>query len=70
MMKLRDIVAAYWLDRALTAGRQYWTTGAVADWTTSRRERYNRELGRRERWWAVWSEHNLPALLQTRGLLN
>ena len=70
IMELREGTAAYWLDQALTAGRQYWTTGAVADRTTSRWERYNRELGRRKCWGTVWSEHNRLALLQIRGLLN
>ncbi len=70
IMELTEGAAAYWLDKALLAGRQYWTTGAVAYRTTSRLERYNRELRRRERLGTVWSEHNLLALLQTRGLLN
>ena len=69
-MELTEGAAAYWLDEALVAGWQYWTTGEVAYRTTSRLERYNRELRRRERLGTVWSEHNLLALLQTRGLLN
>lgn len=70
IMELTEGAAAYWLDQALTAGRQYWTTGEVAYRTTSRLERYNRELRRRERLGTVWSEHNLPDLLQIRRLLN
>lgn len=70
IMELTAGAAAYWLDQALVAGRQYWTTGEVAYRTTSRLERYNRELRRRECLGTVWSEHNLLALLQTRGLLN
>lgn len=70
IMELTEGAGAYWLDKVLVASQQYWTTGEVAYRTTSRLERYNRELRRRERLGTVWSEHNLLALLQTWGLLN
>ena len=38
IMELTEGAAAYWLDQALPAGRQYWTTGEVAARTTSRWE--------------------------------
>ena len=38
--------------------------------TTSRLERRNRELRRREKLGMVWTEHNLLALLPEQGLLN
>ena len=38
--------------------------------TTSRLERHNRELRRREQLGTVWTEHNLLALLQEQGLIN
>ena len=34
IMELTVGAAAYWRDQVLTAGRQYWTTGEVADRTT------------------------------------
>ena len=48
-------------------------TGQAAHRTTSRLERHNRELRRREKLgtvWTVWTEHNLLALLQEQGLIN
>ena len=44
--------------------------GAAEHRTTSRLERRNRELRRREKLGTVWTEHNLPALLQEQSLLN
>ena len=37
---------------------------------TSRLERHNRELRRREQLGTVWTERNLMALLPEQGLLN
>ena len=37
---------------------------------TSRLERHNRELRRREKLGKVWTKHNLLALLQKRDLIN
>ena len=45
-------------------------TGQAAHRTTSRLERHNRELRRREKLGTVWTEHNLLALLQEQGLIN
>ena len=45
-------------------------TGQVEHRTTSRLERRNRELRRREQLGTVWTEHNLLALLQKQGLIN
>ena len=51
-------------------GLRHLATGQVAHRTTSRLERHNRELRRREQLGTVWTEHNLLALLQEQGLLN
>ena len=45
-------------------------TGQARHRTTSRLERHNRELRRREKLGTVWTEHNLLALLQEQGLIN
>ena len=44
--------------------------GAGGARTTSRLERHNRELRRREQLGTVWTEHNPLALLPEQGLLN
>ena len=44
--------------------------GAGGASATSRLERHNRELRRREKLGTVWTEHNLLALLQEQGLIN
>ena len=51
-------------------GLRHLATGQVAHRTTSRLERHNREVRRREQLGTVWTEHNLPALLPERGLIN
>ena len=45
-------------------------TGQARHRTTSRLERHNRELRRREKLGTVWTEHNLLALLPEQGLIN
>ena len=45
-------------------------TELVAHRTTSRLERHNRELRRREQLRMVWTERNLLALLPERNLIN
>ena len=62
--------AGYWCEKALSKGLRHLTTGPVAHRTTSRLERRNRELRRREKLGTVWTEHNLLALPQEQGLLN
>ena len=62
--------AAYWCEKALSKGLRHLTTGQVGHRTTSRLERHNRVLRRREQLGTVWTEHNLLALLQAQGLLN
>ena len=66
--------ARYWCEKALTKGLRHLTTGQVGHRTTSRLERHNRELRRREQMGtqmgAWWMEYNLLALLANRGLLN
>ena len=52
------------------AGLQHWETGQGKFKTTLRLERQDRERRRRERMSAVWSPHNLLALLQHRGLIH
>lgn len=61
---------AYWCRKALNQGLRYLDTGQSEYKTTSKLERLNRELRRREKMGTVWSPHNLLALLQIRGLLN
>ena len=70
IMRLTDGAARYWCEKALSKGLRHLATGQVAHRTTSRLERHNRELRRREQLGTVWTEHNLLALLQAQGLLN
>ena len=70
IMRLTDGVARYWCEKALSKGLRHLATGQVAHRTTSRLERHNRELRRREQLGTVWTEHNLLALLPEQGLLN
>ena len=60
----------YWCEKALSKGLRHLATGQVAHRRTSRLERHNRELRRREKLGTVWTEHNLLALLQEQGLIN
>lgn len=55
--------AGYWCDKVLQKGLTYLKTGQVQWRTTSRLERFNRELRRRERQGTWWSPHNLIVLL-------
>ena len=82
LVRLTAGAAAYWHRKALSKGRRRLTTsrsgiGLHLVWstaigirhrTTSRMERRNRELRRRERMGTVGTEHNLLALLQYQGL--
>ena len=63
-------IVAYWCRKALNQGLRHLDTGEDRYKTTSRLERLNRELRRREKLGQVWSPHNLLALVQIRGLLN
>ena len=69
IMRATAGAAGYWCEKALRKGLRHLTTGQVAHRTTSRLERHNRELRRREKG-TVWTEHNLLALLQEQGLIN
>ena len=69
-MRLTDGVAGYWREKALSKGLRHLVPGQVAHRTTSRLERRNRELRRREQLGTVWTEHNLLAPLPEQGLLN
>ncbi len=60
----------YWCRKALGEGRRHLATGQARHKTTSPLERHHRELRRREKMGAVWTPHNLPVLLQNRGLIN
>ena len=62
--------ASYWCEKALSKGLRHLTTGQVRHRTMPRLERHNLELRRREKLGAVWTEHNLPALLPGQGLIN
>ena len=67
IMRATDGAARYWCEKALSKGLRHLTTGQVAHWTMSRSERHNRELRWREKLGAVWTEHNLLALLPEQG---
>ena len=62
--------ARYWCEKALHKGLRHLATGQAAHRTTSRLERHNRELRRREQLGTMWTEHNLLALLPEQGLIN
>ena len=70
IMRVPDGAAGYWCEKALSKGLRHLETGQVGHRTTSRLERHNRELRRREQLGTVWTEHNLLALLQAQGLIN
>ena len=70
IMRATDGTARYWCEKALSKGLRHLATGQVEHRTTSRLERHNRELRRREQLGTVWTERNLLALLQEQGLLN
>ena len=64
IMRATAGAARYWCEKALSKGLRHFATGEVAHRTTSRLERHNRELRRREKLGTMWTEHNLLALLQ------
>ena len=68
LVRLTAGAAAYWRRKALSKGRRRLTTEQIRHRTTSRLERRNRELRRRERMGTVGTEHNLLALLQCQGI--
>ena len=70
IMRATAGAARYWCEKALSKGLRHLATGQARHRTTSRLERHNRELRRREQLGTVWTEHNLLALLQEQGLLN
>ena len=70
IMRLTAGAARYWCEKALHKGLRHLATGQARHRTTSRLERHNRELRRREKLGTVWTEHNLLALLQEQGLIN
>ena len=70
IMRATAGAARCWCEKALSKGLRHLTTGQASHRTTSRLERHNRELRRREQLGTVWTERNLLALLQEQGLLN
>ena len=70
IMRATAGAARYWCEKALSKGLRHLATGQVEHRTTSRLERHNRELRRREQLGTVWTEHNLLALLPEQGLIN
>ena len=58
------------VSKGAEPGIAHLDTGQERYKTTSRLERLNRELRRREKLGTVWSPHNLLALLEIRGLVN
>ena len=67
-MRVTAGAARYWCEKALSKGLRHMATGPVAHQTMSRLERHDRE--RRQKLGAVWTEHNLLALLPEQGLIN
>ena len=63
IMRATAGAAGYWREKALSKGLRHLATGQARHRTTSRLERHNRELRRREKLGTVWTEHNLLALL-------
>ena len=55
--------------KALRKGLTHLRTGETRYRATSLLERFNREIQARERMGAVWTVHNLLALLQMRDVL-
>ena len=70
IMRAKDGAARYWCEKALSKGMRHLATGQLGHRTTSRLERHNRELRRREQLGTMRTEHNLLVLLQEQGLLN
>ena len=70
IMRATAGAARHWCKKALSKGLRHLATGQVAHRTTSRLERHNRELRRREQLGTVWTGHNLLALLPEQGLIN
>ena len=70
IMRATAGAARYWCEQVLSKGLRHLATWQVAHRTTSRLERHNRELRRREKLGMVWTEHNLLALLPEQGLIN
>ena len=62
--------AGYWRVKALKRGLVHPETGHAGHKTTSRLERFDRELRRRERMGVGWTMHNPLVLFQKQGLLN
>ena len=70
IMRLTAGAAGYWCEKALFKGLRHLATGQARHQTTTRLERHNRELRRREQLGTVWTEHNLLGLLPEQGLIN
>ena len=70
IMRATAGAARYWCAKALSKGLLHLATGKAEHRTTSRLERHNRELRRREKLRTVWTERNLLTLLQEQGLIN
>ena len=70
IMRATAGAARYWCEKALSKGLRHLATGQATHRTMSRLERHDRELRRRQKLGAVWTEHNLLALLPEQGLIN
>ena len=70
VLRETDEAAAYWCKKALMKGLRHLAMGQAMHRTTSRLERHNQELRRREKLGTVWTEHNLLALLPEQSLIN
>ncbi|MCH8310898.1 MAG: hypothetical protein IIB17_10470 [Chloroflexi bacterium] len=70
IVDLTDGHATYWCRKALAQGLIHLRTGQDRYKTTSRLERFQREIRRRDSMGTLWSPHNLLILLQRRGLIS
>ena len=63
LMEATEGKAAYWCEKAKGKGLTFLRTGHERWKTTSRLERFQRKLSRRESLGSAWSPHNLEVLL-------
>ncbi len=70
IVKLTGGRGLMWCKKALVKGLAHLGTGQSRYKTTSRLERFQREIRRRERMGTAWTHYNLLVLLQRRGLLS
>lgn len=70
LLEVAGTQADYWCGKVLEKGLTFLRTGQRRLKTTSRLERFQRELRRREHMGTCWSAHNLLVLLHQSGLVD